>query len=144
MEYLIMNRADALKATEVPAAPTTAIISITDTGGEKVKFHGRYWIKGLLELQFLDVTAGNLGCLTQEQAKEIADYSKLLYPCVERFIVHCENGQCRSAGITAALAEHFEGHDNSVSANPDDSPNWTCYQYVLDALNSKEFLNNEV
>jgi predicted protein tyrosine phosphatase len=138
MTYEIMNRANALKATAEPNAPTTAIISITDTGDDKAKLHGRYWVKGLLEVQFLDVTEGSTNCITRKQAKEIADYAMLLYPCVERFIVHCEYGQCRSAGIAAALSEHFEGNDNGIFANPEYLPNRTCYNYVLDALRNRQ------
>jgi predicted protein tyrosine phosphatase len=134
MIYKIMNKTDASKATEAINSPNTAIISITDTGDEKNKFHGRHWIKGLLELQFLDVSEGSTDCITREQAKEIADYALLLYPCVERFIVHCEYGQCRSAGIAAAISDYFEGHDSGIFSNPDYLPNRTCYKYVLDAL----------
>jgi hypothetical protein len=72
MKYEIMNRADASRATHKQDAPPTAIISITDYGDAKNKFHSAQWLLDVLELQFNDEESGNHRCITPEQAQEIA------------------------------------------------------------------------
>lgn len=137
MLYEIMNCADASEATCEAEAPTTAIISITDYGDEKNTFCRREWVKGILELQFNDEEAGGHRCITPQQAEEIADFVLRVHKQVERIIVHCEFGQSRSAGVTAAIRMFFEGNDGGIFKNPDYSPNRTCYRYVLGALRKK-------
>ena len=134
-----MNRTDAHKATLEAAAPTTAIISVTDTGSEKNRFYPQPWLKGVVELQFLDVEAGGYDCITRTQAKIIADFARRMHKQVERFIVHCEFGQSRSAGIAAALIKYFEGHDGGIFMNKRYNPNRTCYRYVLKELQKNWF-----
>ena len=129
-----MNRTDAQRATYVNDAPITAIISITDVDDGKNWFYPRPWILAIHEQQFNDVIDGNKHCITYEQAKEIAAFAHEYYKRVERIIIHCEYGQSRSAGVAAAISEHFEGHDSGIYTNPDYSPNPTCYSYVREAL----------
>ena len=135
MIYEIMNRADASKATLEPIASTTAIISITDIGDKRNTFHQQTWLKAVLELQFLDLPEGSKGCITREQAQKISNFVIKWYPQVERFIVHCEYGQCRSAGVAAAISRAYEGHDSGIFNHPNYLPNRTCYEYVFSALN---------
>jgi len=57
------------------------------------------------------------------------------YVTVERFIVHCEYGISRSAGVVAALDEHFGGVERSCIFDDDRyTPNWTCWLFVTKAL----------
>ncbi len=62
------------------------------------------------------------------------------------FICQCEFGQSRSAAVSAALAEFFEGSEKSRLVFSDDrySPNPRVYKKLLKALeNYKEVLSNE-
>jgi predicted protein tyrosine phosphatase len=134
MLYAIMNRDKARVAALHSEAPATAIISIIDPDRESNDFRPQPWLKEVLELKFKDVEAGIAQCITKRQARKIADFAKRHYGQVERFIVHCEYGISRSAGVAAALSEYFEGHDNGIFTNRAYSPNMTCYDYVLAAL----------
>ena len=134
MIYEIMSRKEARYASGERIAPTTAIISITDIGSEHNEFYPARWIEAVLHIQFDDVIERGINCITKANAMEIAKYALENYDRVERFIIHCEFGQSRSAGIAAALCQHFEGHDNGISTDPKYFPNWTCYKYVLRAL----------
>jgi len=49
MIYEIMNRTAASAATREPAAPITAIISITDIDSDKNTFYPQLWIKDILD-----------------------------------------------------------------------------------------------
>jgi len=135
MIYEIMNRVDAHRASGEGNAPVTAIISITDTGDDKNSFYPTSWIKAVLHIQFDDVIDHRKNCITKEQAKEIAAFAQENYEQIERFIIHCEYGQSRSAGVAAAICEFFEGHDNGISTDNRYFPNWTCYKYILEVLN---------
>ena len=141
MIYEIMNRKEARYASGETSAPTTAIISITDVGDEQNEFYPASWIYAVLHIQFDDVIERGHNCITKTNAQEIAEFALENYDKAERLIVHCEFGQSRSAGVAAALCQHFEGHDNGISTDPRYFPNWTCYKYVLRALeeiNSRE------
>jgi predicted protein tyrosine phosphatase len=137
MTYEVKNRGDARLATMKTVAPITAIISITDIGSEKNSFRQQDWLKAVLEIQFNDVERGK-GCITKKQAIEIADFVRSVYPQVERFIVHCEYGQSRSAGVAAAISKFYEGNSGGIFGNPAYYPNRTCYDYVLAALNDNK------
>ena len=143
MQFEVMNRLDARYATYEPIAPKTIIISLTDTGTEPNRFHWQPWLRDVLELQFLDVEEGELHCITREQAKIISKFARKHYKNVERIIVHCEFGQCRSAAVAAAICEYFEGHDNGIWRNPAYYPNRTCYRYVRDALKRRWFYSKK-
>lgn len=137
MDYVIMNRIDAHRATYVKEAPNTAIISITDIAAESNKFYTQTWLKAVLDVKFDDVDAGHYGCITVKQADEIAMFSKCVYKQVERIIVHCEFGQSRSAGVAAAIRQCFEGNTGDIFESPAYCPNMTCYRYVLNSLTKK-------
>ncbi|MCL2663828.1 MAG: hypothetical protein FWE83_10970 [Oscillospiraceae bacterium] len=134
MDYEIMNRKEARYASGETGSPTTAIISITDVGDEQNEFYPASWIHAVLHIQFDDVIERGYNCITKTNAQEIAKFALENYDKVERFLIHCEFGQSRSAGVAAALCQHFEGHDNGISTDPRYFPNWTCYKYVFQAL----------
>ena len=141
MIYEIMNRIDASKAAEETDSPATAIISITDISDDKNILKQQPWLKAVLKLQSNNLPEGKKGCITLQQAKEIADFAIKNYNCVERFIVYGEYEHRRSAGITAAISEYFEGHDSGIFAHPDYIPSKACFNYVLNALRECEIKN---
>jgi len=134
MIYEIMNRKAASKSTLEPDAPLTAIISITDKGDELNTFHPQDWIVDILELQFNDMINEFPNGMTEAHAQLIVDFAKKHYNCVQRFIIHCEYGQSRSAGITVALCEHFERTDNGIPKDERYIPNWYCHRLVKNYL----------
>jgi predicted protein tyrosine phosphatase len=133
-----MNRRDARRASGEVSAPPTAIISITDCSAEKNYFYPASWIIATLHIQFDDVGEHGHNCITGKQANEIAEFALRNYEQVQRFLVHCEYGQSRSAGAAAALSEHFEGHDNGISQDSRFYPNWTVYKYLMRALGEQQ------
>jgi predicted protein tyrosine phosphatase len=137
MIYEIMNRHDARYASGNESAPASAIISITDVGSDENKFYPAKWIHETLHLKFDDVGEHGRNCITMEQANRIAEFALQNYGQVQRFIIHCEFGQSRSAGAAAALCEFFEGHDNGIAQDPRYFPNWTVYKYVTNALKTQ-------
>ena len=134
MNYEIMSRKEARYVSGEMIAPTTAIISITDVGSEHNEFYPASWIEDVLHIQFDDVIDSGKNCITKANAMEIAKFALRNYKIAERFIIHCEYGQSRSAGVAAALSQFFEDHDNGISTDSRYFPNWTCYKYVLRAL----------
>ena len=133
---MIMNRFDASQATREPEAAPTAIISVTDCGSEKNRFSPAKWLVDTLELQFDDVTVGP-NCITCAHAEEIADFVLQYRKKAERFIVHCEYGQSRSAGIAAAIRQYIEGDTGNIFYSRRYAPNMTCYNLVLKALQQR-------
>ena len=140
MQYEVMSRYEARQASRQETAPTTAIISITDCASNKNIFYPADWLKAVLEQQFDDVEAGSPGCMTADQAIEVADFVLLVRKDVERFIVHCEFGQSRSAGIAAAISQYIEGNDAGIFTDGRYYPNRTCYRYVLNALKKRGWI----
>ena len=134
MIYDIKNRDDAHLATHEATAPPTAIISITDVGSAENWFYSQDWIVDILQMQFNDVGEGHIFCITEAQAERIAQFAVKNYGKVERFLVHCEYGRCRSAGVAAAISKHFEGHSNGIFGNSLYFPNPACYKLVLAKL----------
>jgi predicted protein tyrosine phosphatase len=137
VQYTIMNRLNARQATYDKDAPLSAIISITDIGSEVNQFYPQSWLLDVLHIQFDDVTERMKGCITKKQANEIADFVLRMYSQIERFIVHCELGQSRSAGVVAAISVFYEGYSGGIYGNRAYKPNRTCHSFVLDALKRK-------
>ena len=136
LEILIMNREDAGRATHQRKAPPTAIISITDIHSPPNKFKNPPWLRAVLPLKFEDVYRGR-GCMTPAQAREVRDFVLEVVPRVRRLIVHCEYGVSRSSGTAAAIRQYLTGGGDVILNDPRYSPNHTCYDLVLAALEGK-------
>ena len=134
MNYEIMNRHDARQVSYHKSGPVTAMISITDPYRDKNEFYPQPWLVDILEIQFCDLLEDHPGCMTRNQALIIAKFVMKYYAKVEKFIVHCEYGQSRSAAIAAIISKFYEGHDNDIFKNPQYHPDRTCYFYLLEAL----------
>ena len=132
----VMSRLEAMQASREDTAPTTAVISVTDCGTELNRFYPSEWLVGVRALQFDDVVSGE-NCMTSEDAKDIADFVLDMRKKVDRFIVHCEFGQSRSAGIAAAINQHCTGSDAGIFRNKRYNPNQVCYRLTLEALKKR-------
>lgn len=131
-----MNRERAIRESYRLDAPSTAIISISDSNKNKPCFNKSQWLRTILFLQFDDVEKGENNCITSNDVKKIVEFVKRnkLINNVERMIVHCEAGISRSAGVAAAIMKFLNGDDMPIFNNGKYTPNMTCYRMVLNAL----------
>lgn len=134
MQYDIMNREKASEASLAAVGPATAIISIINADAPSNRFGNADWIKGVLEIRFNDTPAGYPDCITEADARKMAEYVYEMAGLVNRFIVQCEYGVSRSAAIAAAMMLCLDGDDSVIWGNEYYAPNKTCYRLMLVAL----------
>ena len=138
IDIRILNRKEAKKFSYESHDFKTAIISITDTDKADVVFdkNETNGIKAVLKLKFDDVERDykNEHCITKEDAENIVKFVNKNKNKVDKFIVHCEAGVSRSAGVGAAIMKALNGDDWDVFKNPLKCPNMKCYRTVLNAF----------
>ena len=138
IDIRILNRKEAKKFSYESHDFKTAIISITDTDKADVIFEKNEanGIKAVLRLKFDDVERDykNEHCITKEDAENIVKFVNKNKNKVDKFIVHCEAGVSRSAGVGAAIMKALNGDDWDVFKNPLKCPNMKCYRMVLNAF----------
>ena len=152
MKIRICNRASVEKLAQKPFAERTALISITDYGYDFADLQNKP--EFLLQLAFDDVDADvfvdELGhksneverqaieekyhMLSDEQAKQIAEFYALISDKADVLICQCEHGQSRSAGIAAAILEHRCRKGIAVFADDRYYPNKTIFKKVLRSI----------
>ena len=134
----ILNRKEAKKFSCESHDFKSAIISITDTDKADVIFEKNEanGIKAVLRLKFDDVERDykNEHCITKEDAENIVKFVNKNKNRVDKFIIHCEAGVSRSAGVGAAIMKALNGDDWDVFKNPLKCPNMKCYRTVLNAF----------
>ena len=138
IDIRILNRKEAKKFSCESHDFKTAIISITDTDKADVIFEKNEvnGIRAVLRLKFDDVERDykNEHCITKEDAESIVKFVNKNKNKVDKFIVHCEAGVSRSAGVGAAIMKALNGDDWDVFKNPLKCPNMKCYRMVLNAF----------
>ena len=138
IDIRILNRKEAKKFSCESHDFKTAIISITDTDKADVIFEKNEinGIRAVLRLKFDDVERDykNEHCITKEDAENIVKFVNKNKNKVDKFIVHCEAGVSRSAGVGAAIMKALNGDDWDVFKNPLKCPNMKCYRMVLNAF----------
>ena len=138
IDIRILNRKEAKKFNCESHDFKTGIISITDTDKADVIFEKNEanGIKAVLRLKFDDVERDykNEHCITKEDAENIVKFVNKNKNKVDKFIVHCEAGVSRSAGVGAAIMKALNGDDWDVFKNPLKCPNMKCYRTVLNAF----------
>ena len=138
IDIRILNRKEAKKFSYESHDFKTAIISITDTDKADVVFEKNEvnGIRAILRLKFDDVERDykNEHCITKEDAESIVKFVNKNKNKVDKFIVHCEAGVSRSAGVGAAIMKALNGDDWDVFKNPLKCPNMKCYRTVLNAF----------
>lgn len=72
--------------------------------------------------------------IQKEDAEKIAAFAMINKHNGRNFIVQCDAGVSRSAGVAAALMKYFNGDDAPIFNNPQYCPNMRCYRMVLEAL----------
>ena len=147
IDIRILNRKEAKKFSCESHDFKTAIISITDTDKADVIFEKNEvnGIRAVLRLKFDDVERDykNEHCITKEDAENIVKFVNKNKNKVDKFIVHCEAGVSRSAGVGAAIMKALNGDDWDVFKNPLKCPNMKCYRTVLNAFQDAGYFDED-
>jgi predicted protein tyrosine phosphatase len=72
--------------------------------------------------------------IQKEDAKKIATFVIANEHNGKNFIIQCDAGVSRSAGVAAALMEYFNGDASPIFDNLQYCPNMRCYRMVLEVL----------
>lgn len=148
MEITIMSREGIEKLSLTPFPAKTAIISIIDSDAPPVGFHNRP--EFLLSLAFDDAEPesdllnellkaypgfrNDYRIITDQQAKEIANFAHVMHKAADLLICQCEFGQSRSAAVAAAITEYFNGDGIGIFADDRYCPNKYVFRKVLEKL----------
>ena len=147
IDIRILNRKEVKKFSCESHDFKTAIISITDTDKADVIFEKNEinGIRAILKLKFDDVErdSKDLHCITKEDAESIVKFVNKNKNKVDKFIVHCEAGVSRSAGVGAAIMKALNGDDWVVFNNPIMCPNMKCYRTVLNAFQNAGYFDED-
>ena len=147
IDIRILNRKEVKKFSCESHDFKTAIISITDTDKADVIFEKNEinGIRAILKLKFDDVErdSKDLHCITKEDAENIVKFVNKNKSKVDKFIVHCEAGVSRSAGVGAAIMKALNGDDWVVFNNPIMCPNMKCYRTVLNAFQNAGYFDED-
>lgn len=145
MTIKIFSRQQAVKQSYTDFDGSKIIISISDPFEEKAKFNmNNISIKSVLYLSFYDIDEktksifGGYDSMSPIDAVLIRDFIFKWEDFVDEIWVQCEMGISRSAGIAAAVAEHFELDSSSILNNSNYYPNMLCYNLTKEAFNKKE------
>ena len=156
MKIKITGRAGIEAYAKQPFSPKTALISITDSGGDFARL--QYEPEYLLQLQFDDITsqdaedeferhagrrananekrllAQKFHMISEAQAREIAAFVYKIKEDARLLLCQCEYGESRSAAVAAAVIEHFQGCGIIIFADDRYYPNKQVYRMVYRAL----------
>jgi len=138
MKFTIMNASQAKKFSYKENIEPCAIISITDAISIPVSFNPNKNIVGILRLTFDDTDVASPYSITKRDAVNIIEFVEKYKDITDNFIVHCEAGISRSAGVAAALSKIYNGSDCDIFDNPMYKPNMLVYNIVLGAVWEKK------
>lgn len=134
MDYIIMNRTNAIQYFSQPHQNTALVISINASSEEPASLmpDQNNQVKAVLHVQFDDVCKDQPNAMTELHAAHIAKFMSEY--TADSIIVHCGAGQSRSAGVCAAIMKAQTGSDEQVFKNPRYTPNMHCYRLTLEAM----------
>ena len=136
---------------QIQFEPKTALISITDADWHFAELVSEP--DYVLRLAFDDVdndifigvanenknaVAKKYHMLSDEQAKQIANFYAEVHDKVDTIICQCEHGQSRSAAVAAAILEHKSRSGIKVFAHDKYYPNKAVFNKVLHELKAIE------
>ena len=143
LRFSVLSRSKAKAFTFKQNIDDCAIISISDVNSPENHFCSNPHIKGICYLRFDDVEFGDINCITEKDALKIVQFVNAMKNKVDLFIVHCEAGVSRSAGVCAAIMTMLEKDDMEIFNNEHFCPNISCYKAVLTAA-GKELDEKEI
>lgn len=131
---VVSNRAGVrhiLKGLKMP----TAVISIhdPDKAPEFAQDEEIANVRAILTIPFWDEVDDVYGCMTREQGEQVAAFVMEQAPDVFNFVVNCEGGISRSAGVAAAISSALNDDDFDFFRGRY-VPNRVCYRRVLSAI----------
>ncbi len=115
------------------------LISITNPDAPEAELVDSSTRLGVLRLSFWDTDDPNATInagMSSEQARQIVALVQEYAGEFERIVCQCEAGVSRSAGVAAGLSQWLNGTADPFYAYF--TPNWGCYQKVLDATEGQE------
>ena len=135
----VLDRASAHAVTH---REPYAVISITDPGHKHPQLVASPSCKGVLALHFsdvderfarLNVRTPHVVAFSPDMAREVALFvRRQIESGVRLFVVHCEAGRSRSAGVASALSRHYNGEEGHFTSNY--RPNPWVRKLLLEAL----------
>lgn len=134
MKITVMSRDKAVKYSWLPHNEKTYVISIMTPWaayGSDIFPSPYNGIKSVIRLFFDDVESGT-NCMDETHAKAIKKFVELHKD--GNFIVQCDAGVSRSAGVAAALMKFYNGDDTPIFDNKKYCPNMLCYRTMLNEL----------
>ena len=133
MKFLILSREKAEALSNDPNLENCLFISITSYHEDLPQFVPNPAIKGIMRLDFDDVSEFDLHCMLTMDARKILDFVFAHKDEVDLIVVHCGAGISRSAAVAAALSKILNGDDMWVFENPRYCPNNHVYRSILNA-----------
>lgn len=116
MKLLVLSRAEVAKyRCDVPHV----VISVTDPRAKRAFLPKNPLRREVLRLEFDDVGPGPVFAIamSEDHARQVAEFVTK-HADVEMFVIHCEAGISRSAGIAAALGLYFDRDDSQFYQDP--------------------------
>ena len=150
MPKILIKSRDAIE--KMCFAPNTALISITDATWNfaELAVEPDYVLRLAFDDVdndiFADVTtdidrsiiAARYNMLSDEQAKQIAEFYAAVHDKADIIICQCEYGQSRSAAVAAAILEYRSRSGIKIFAHDKYYPNKLVFNKVLQALKTIE------
>jgi len=147
MKFVVYSRATMMVAN--PPEKNWGVISICEDGIFP-EIHENEFLRGRLNLQFHDIDDYKNGepeheeriLFDESMAKRIVDFViALREKDISVIYVHCLMGQCRSAGVAAALDKALNGDDMKYfSGSGPYRPNMRVYRGVLNECHERGLL----
>lgn len=135
----VMNRTEALDFASTYQGKPVGLISVSTPSLNYARYLSATQSVQVLHLSFHDVDEPSPDYIhfTTHHAARIADFIvRLRLYGVDYFIVQCDAGQSRSAGIAQAICESFGMSYDSIVSNRTLTPNMLCYRKTLNAFQS--------
>lgn len=155
MKIRIFNRTNAIKESYRELEKSKVIISISDPDKSFASFNrDNKSIKAKLYLSFYDIDGKtkdifkHYEMMSKRDANKIVDFVCCRQDEIDEIWVNCEAGISRSAGIAAAITEHFSMDSSVIFDDMRYLPNMYCYRLTknafdrIDGCNAVEFENN--
>ena len=139
MQIHILNRYKAAEWSFRNPNDLVGVISITDSLAPDNKFNILATDYKVLHLKFddIDVQYRDLVLMSVEDANKIIRFVDAWINMVDYWIVHCEAGISRSAGVAGALLRIYVGDDRQVFNDYQYAPNRYVYRTIMNQYYNK-------
>lgn len=136
-KVVVLNAFDANRYAHKSHPEASVIISIGTPHDERTRrpqISGN--IQDVLCLSFYDVEDPTpaLPGMSPEDGQKVAQFVQKWWDRVQLFVIHCDAGQSRSAGVAAAILKVKTGSDVQIFGDSWYRPNMLCYRTTLRAL----------